>query len=83
MVTQGESSSKVDKVKPLKKLILREKAMNRYFLKWWKRAATVGRLKPLKEQNPPPPKKKAEEKIIKRLHGLPPEKKKYPHIWLI
>ena len=57
MVTQGESSSKEDKVKPLKKLILREKAMNRYFLKWWKRAATVGRLKPLKEQNPPPQKK--------------------------
>ena len=58
MVTQGESSSKEDKVKPLKKLILREKAMNRYFLKWWKRAATVGRLKPLKEQNPPPQKKR-------------------------
>ena len=82
MVTQGESSSKVDKVKPLKKLILRKKAMNRYFLKWWKRAATVGRLKPLKEQNPPP-KKKAEEKKIKRLNVLPPEKKKYTHIWLI
>ena len=56
--------------------------MNRYFLKWWKRAATVGRLKPLKEQNPPP-KKKAEEKKIKRLNVLPPEKKKYTHIWLI
>lgn len=52
MVTQGESSRKEDKVKLLKKLILREKALNKYFLKWWKRAATVGRLKPLKEQNP-------------------------------
>ena len=62
MVTQGESSSKEDKVKPLKKLILREKAMNRYFLKWWKRAATVGRLKPLKEQNPSPPKKRRRRK---------------------
>ena len=65
MVTQGESSSKVDKVKPLKKLILREKAMNRYFLKWWKRAATVGRLKPLKEQNSPPAKKKQKKRKLR------------------
>ena len=43
-----------------------------------KRAATEGRLKPLKEQNPK--KKKKEEKTVKTLNVLPPEKKKYKHI---
>ena len=55
--------------------------MNRYFLKWRKRAATEGRLKPLKEQNQK--KKRRRRKESKTLNVLPPEKKKYKHIWLI
>ena len=39
--------------------------MNRYFLKWRKRAATEGRLKPLKEQNQKKKKEEEEEKKVR------------------
>lgn len=70
-VTQEDGSSKEDKIRPIRNLILKENVMNSYFLKRLERSSQRGNIKTIRSTEA---KKKKKEEVFKMLNLIPPEK---------